>query len=60
VSVSGADDGVRRPVLQKADGTYLVALWRLDSVWETQRRRGDGVRVDLAGRPVVLHVTPKG
>ena len=91
--VAGAP--VRRLVLQKADGTYLVVLWREDSVWDAERRRplrvrpgtvvlrlpsagrvtranpvvsarerrlglrGRRVRVAVAGRPIVLHVTPK-
>jgi hypothetical protein len=36
--------GVRRLVLRRADGTYLVALWRLDSVWDRDRRRTKDVR----------------
>ncbi|MBN1529335.1 MAG: hypothetical protein JW895_09770 [Thermoleophilaceae bacterium] len=31
--------GVRRLVLRRPDGTYLVALWRLDSAWDRDRRR---------------------
>ncbi len=93
LKVSGRDGDVRRLVLQKADGSYLVALWRTASVWDTKRRRPVGVstravsvripgarrieladpvasaatrrlrkhrgavRVPLAGRPLVLHVT---
>ncbi len=85
---------VRRLVLRKADGTYLVALWRLRSSWDRDRRRAlrvparavtvavpgatrvamadpvassrsrplrlrhGHVRVGLAGRPLVLSVTP--
>jgi hypothetical protein len=97
VHVSSRHHRVRRLVLRKADGTYLVALWRLDSVWDTERRRplrvaprgvrvalpgaarvaradpiasgalkrlrlrrGGQVRIRLGGRPIVLHVTPKG
>ncbi len=29
----------RSMVLQRADGTYVVALWRLASAWNTDRRR---------------------
>jgi hypothetical protein len=93
--LSGADEGVRELVLQKADGTYLVALWRLKDAWDIERRRvlpiarrpvtvrlpgaarvGEAdpiasddlrpmrlrhgrVRLELGGRPLVLHVTPK-
>jgi hypothetical protein len=32
--------GVRKLVLQKADGTYLVALWRTASIWDAKHRRG--------------------
>ena len=35
--VSPAPRDVRRLVLQKADGTYLVALWRDASVWDAER-----------------------
>jgi hypothetical protein len=95
LKLSGADAAVRHLVLQRADGTYVVALWRLSSVWDRDRRRPvhvpsrrvelrlpgaarvavadpfasdrfRGVRlrrgrakVALAGRPLVLHVTPK-
>jgi hypothetical protein len=44
LGVSGSDDGVRRLVLQKADGTYLVALWRVNSLWNVHTRRADPVR----------------
>jgi hypothetical protein len=92
VSSKGAD--VRRLVLQKADGTYLVALWRLASAWDRDRQRplrvrprpvtvtvpgaarvavadpvvspasrrlrlqGGRVHLQLAGRPLVLSITP--
>jgi hypothetical protein len=95
IRLAGADEGVRELVLQKADGTYLVALWRDNDVWNIDRRRpipvaerpvavtlpgaarvaradpiaSDAltplrlrharVRIELGGRPLVLHVTPK-
>jgi hypothetical protein len=95
LSVSGAGAGIRRLVLQKGDGSYLVALWRLDSIWDPERRRTLHVRpdalrlrlpraarvsvtdpvlsgrarplrlrrgavgVELAGRPLLLSVTPR-
>jgi hypothetical protein len=31
--------GLRRLVLRRMDGTYLVMLWRLDSAWNRDRRR---------------------
>jgi hypothetical protein len=95
LSVSGAGAGIRRLVLQKGDGSYLIALWRLDSIWDPERRRTLHVRpdalrlrlphaarvsvtdpvlsgrarplrlrrgavgVELAGRPLLLSVTPR-
>jgi hypothetical protein len=56
MSLSGADDGVRRLVLQKADGTYLVALWRLSSVWDIERRRA----LRVAPRSVVVTMPGAG
>ncbi len=58
LSVSGAGRDVRRLVLRKADGTYLVALWRTASIWDTAHRRSLGVRpraltVRLPGAPRV-------
>jgi hypothetical protein len=46
VGLSGRTGDVRKLVLQKADGTYIVALWRLASVWDRDRRRA-------------LHVAPR-
>jgi hypothetical protein len=95
LELSGRDRAVRRLVLQRPDGSYVVALWRLSSVWDRDRRhpvhvparrvrlslpdaariaaadpissdefhalrlRRGQVSVRLAGRPVLLHVTPK-
>jgi hypothetical protein len=63
VRVSSRHHGVRRLVLQKADGTYLVALWRLDSVWDTERRRPlrvapRRVRIALPGAARVHRADP--
>ena len=44
LGLPGRASGVRRLVLQRADGTYLVALWRLDSVWDRTARRDVRVR----------------
>lgn len=93
LTVARAGEDVRRLVLQKADGSYLVVLWRLASVWDRERRqarrvaprslavhvpetaqvaaadpvasdalralrlRRGSVRIELAGRPIILHVT---
>jgi hypothetical protein len=38
MQVSAGQRTVRRLVLQKADGSYVVALWRLSSVWDIKRR----------------------
>lgn len=54
MQVSGAP--VRRVVLQKADGTYLVALWRDDSVWDAVRRR----TLRVPPRTVVLRLPTAG
>jgi hypothetical protein len=43
LSVSAPADEVRRLVLQRADGTHLVALWRQASVWDRKRRRSIAV-----------------
>jgi hypothetical protein len=39
IQVSRSERDVRRLVLQKADGSYVVALWRLSSVWDIKRRK---------------------
>jgi hypothetical protein len=39
VTVSGAPRDLRRLVLRRRDGTYVVALWRQASVWDTAARR---------------------
>ncbi len=44
--------GVRRLVLQRADGSHVVALWRLASVWDRGRRRPKSV----APRPVTVRL----
>jgi hypothetical protein len=46
MQVLGRDGDLRRLVLRKPDGTYVVALWRLASVWDRDRRRP-------------LHVSPR-
>ena len=46
MQVSAGQRTVRRLVLQKADGSYVVALWRLSSVWDIKRR-------------TLLHVSPR-
>jgi hypothetical protein len=45
----------RSLVLQRADGTYVVALWRLASAWNTDRGRP----VRVAPRPVTVTL-PRG
>ena len=54
LSVEAPADEVRSLVLQRADGTYVVALWRPASVWDRKRRRAvpvapRTVRVGLPG-----------
>jgi hypothetical protein len=39
MQVSRGPRTVRRLVLQKADGSYVIALWRLTSVWDINRRK---------------------
>jgi len=55
--------GMRRLVLRRADGTYLVALWRLGSAWDRDRRRPlrvapRRVELDLPGARQVGVVEP--
>ena len=38
IQISRSHSEVRRLVLQKADGSYVVAVWRLASVWDIRRR----------------------
>jgi hypothetical protein len=38
IHISRGQRDVRRLVLEKADGSYVVALWRLSSVWDIKRR----------------------
>lgn len=52
LDISSPGVHVRRLVLRKADGTYLVALWRLRSSWDRERRRP--LRVPT--RPVTVAV----
>ena len=52
LDISSPGVHVRRLVLRKADGTYLVALWRLRSSWDRDRRRP--LRVPT--RPVTVAV----
>jgi hypothetical protein len=49
---SGGD--VRRLVLKKADGSHLVVLWRLASVWDRDNRR------PLHVKPAAVDVTVPG
>jgi hypothetical protein len=63
LSMSRAGSEVRRLVLQKADGTYVVALWRLASMWDRDRRRALSVgartvRVGLPGAARVALADP--
>jgi hypothetical protein len=37
LSIESGPDDLRTLVLQRADGSYLVALWRLASVWDRHR-----------------------
>jgi hypothetical protein len=39
LDVAGDSDQLRKLVVQKADGSYVVALWRMTSVWSTHARR---------------------
>jgi hypothetical protein len=94
LDVSGPAD-LHHLVMRKADGTYLVALWRTASVWDIERKRAlhvaprpvwlrmpgakrvaradpvrsarlvqaplrhGRVRLQVAGRPLLLEVTPR-
>ncbi len=37
-SVAGDTDGLQQVLLQKSDGSYYLALWREESVWDNQSR----------------------
>ncbi len=39
-----SDTGVRDLVFENSGGTYVIVLWRLDSVWDTASRRPIAVR----------------
>jgi hypothetical protein len=63
LSVEAPADEVRRLVLQRADGRYVVALWRPASVWDRKRRRAlpvaaRTVRVGLPGATGVMLADP--
>jgi hypothetical protein len=59
IQVSRSDRDVRRLVLQKADGSYVVALWRLASVWDIKRRKAlhVGAQRVTVGLPGAARVT---
>jgi hypothetical protein len=52
IDVAGPKGDVRQLVLQKADGTYVVALWRLASVWDRDKRRP----LHVKPRPLVVRL----
>jgi hypothetical protein len=52
MAISGPKGDVRRLVLQKADGSYVVALWRLASVWDRNRRH----RLHVAPRSLAIQL----
>jgi hypothetical protein len=54
LGVSGGA-GVRRLLLRKADGSYLLALWRTASIWDAAKRRP----LRLGARPVTVQL-PRG
>jgi hypothetical protein len=52
-AIEGAPSDLRRLLLQKRDGSYYLALWQADSVWDPAADRsldprGHEVRLDLA------------
>jgi hypothetical protein len=50
--VAGTTSGLRSLVLQQADRTYLLALWRTASVWDRSARR----RLTVTPRRLEVHV----
>ena len=40
-SVSGDTDGLQQVLLQKSDGSYYLALWREESVWDNRSRTAE-------------------
>jgi hypothetical protein len=53
-TISGDQDEMRQVLLQKSDGSYLLALWRAESVWDNDSLRAESaptgaVKVNFAG-----------
>jgi hypothetical protein len=51
-SISGDTDDLRQLLLEQADGTYLLILWRTASVWDRDARRD----LDVTPKPYVVAV----
>lgn len=47
-SISGDTANLQQMLLQKSNGTFYLALWRTDTVWDPRRR----VELPLANKPV--------
>jgi hypothetical protein len=49
-AVTGDTDDLRQLLLQQADGTYLLVLWRTASVWDRDAQRD----LDVTAKPYVV------
>ena len=53
-SLSGEGATLHTALLQKRDGTFFLALWRLQSVWDPDKKEA----LDAPGDPVTVKVEP--
>ena len=53
-SLSGEGATLHTALLQKRDGTFYLALWRLESIWDPDKKEA----LDAPSDPVTVHVEP--
>jgi PASTA domain len=54
-SLSGEGATLHTALLQKRDGTFYLALWRLESIWDPDKKEA----LDAPSDPVTVHVEPE-